>query len=83
MFENGVSYVDIQLYFDQVVYPDLEYIVDQVRLGNITKEVATKLAETLCKVDSISTVGQVASVMGLDAMKWFLNKIECVKEKEN
>lgn len=75
--------MDIQLYFDQVVYPDLEYMVDQVKLGNITKEVASNLAATLCNVDSISTVGQVASVMCCDAMKWFLNKIECVKEKEN
>ena len=67
--------MDIQLYFDKIVYPELTYLLDQYKLGNINREVLTNVANALCSVGEISTVGQVADVMGADAMKWFLNRI--------
>ena len=67
--------MDIQLYFDKIVYPELTYLLDQYKLGNINREVLTNVANTLCGVGEISTVRHVADVMCADAMKWFLNRI--------
>ena len=75
MFGSGGSYMDIQLYFDLIVYPELTYMLDQYKLGNISKEVIISIANGLCDVENVSTVGQVAQVMGTDAMKWFLRSI--------
>lgn len=75
MFGSGWSYMDIQLYFDLIVYPELTYMLEQYKLGNISKEVIISIANRLCDVENVSTVGQVAQVMGTDAMKWFLRSI--------
>lgn len=50
-------------------------MLDQYKLGNISKEVIISIANRLCDVENVSTVGQVAQVMGTDAMKWFLRSI--------
>ena len=75
MFGSGGSYMDIQLYFDLIVYTELTYMLDQYKLGNISKEVIISIANRLCDVENVSTVGQVAQVMVTDAMKWFLRSI--------
>lgn len=62
-------------YFDKIVYPELTYLLDQYKLGNINREVLTNVANALCSVGEISTVGYVADVMCADAMKWVLNRI--------
>ena len=67
--------MDIQLYFDKIVYPELTYLLDQYKLENINREVLTNVANALCSVGEISTVGHVADVMCADVMKWFLNRI--------
>ena len=67
--------MDIQLYFDLIVYTELTYMLDQYKLGNISKEVIISIANRLCDVENVSTVGQVAQVMVTDAMKWFLRSI--------
>ena len=66
--------MDIQLYFDLIVYPELTYMLDQYKLGNISKEVIISIANRLCDVENVSTVGHVAQVMGNDEMKWFLRR---------
>lgn len=68
--------MDIQLYFDQVVYTEMEYLLEQYRLGNINKELVTNVVSVMCNVGEISTVGKVADVMGTDAMSWFLDQLD-------
>ena len=70
--------MDLQLYFDLIVYPTLQYILSQCRLEKITKEVALNIAHQTCDVDKVimDYNKNLCPVMVSDAMKWFLSEIE-------
>lgn len=70
--------MDLQLYFDIIVYPQLKFILNQYKFGKITKEVASDIAHYTCDVDKVvlDYNKNLAPVMVADTMKWFLSEIE-------
>lgn len=70
--------MDLQLYFDIIVYPEMQYILNQCKSGNITKEVASNIADYICDVNKVvlDYNKNLCPVMISDALKWFLSEIE-------
>lgn len=70
--------MDLYLYFELIVYPQLNYILSQYKLGKITKEVATNIGTNVCDIKEVilDHAKSVAPVMVTDALTWFLTEIE-------
>lgn len=72
--------MDLYLYFELIVYPQLNYILAQYKLGKITKEVATNIAHGVCDIKEVimEHAQNIAPVMVTDTLKWFLTEVEKV-----
>ena len=70
--------MDLQLYFDLIVYPALQYLLSQLKLGKITKEVALNIAHHSCDVDKVvmDYNKNLFPVMVSDTLKWFLHEVD-------
>ena len=72
--------MDQQLYLDNIVYPTLDSLLNECSIGRIGKEIALRIATSVCNMKSCSLDSEKAmcTMMGKDALAYFkerLNKL--------
>ena len=78
VYEMEGILMDLQLYLDKVVYPTLELLLISCKNGEVTKKIATKLANKVCKIEacSLDWSKDICKSMQGDALEYFKSELE-------